>query len=61
MMKNFENPLRFDKVMVASLVAYFFWPTLYVHNNATLICLCVIALSSRLPVFSVIYLRNSLA
>ena len=24
MMKNLENPLRFDKVMVVSLVAYFF-------------------------------------
>jgi len=24
MMKKFENPLRFDKVMVVSLVAYFF-------------------------------------
>jgi len=25
-MKNFENPLRFDKVMGVSLLAYFFGP-----------------------------------
>jgi len=25
-MKTFENPLRFDKIMVESLVAYFFGP-----------------------------------
>ena len=29
MIKKIENPLRFDKVMVDSLVAYCFWPTLY--------------------------------
>ena len=37
-MKNFENPLRFDKVMVVSLVAYFFDPS----------CLCNFVLDLHL-------------
>jgi len=32
--KNFENPLRIDKVIAMSSVCNFFWPTLYV-------CVCV--------------------
>jgi len=32
--KNFENLLRFEKVIGKSLVASFFWDTVYVQNKA---------------------------
>jgi len=34
--KNFENPLRIDKVIAMSSVCSYFWPTLYDVSNGAI-------------------------